>query len=60
VLPNKIFEGKGVCNTPTSTPKNIKQHIKPTPNDMTDENDLPPYLVRVALHPIIYNLIGKR
>lgn len=44
--------GKGVSRAPMSTPKNIKQHNKPTLKDITDENDLPPYLVRVALHPI--------
>ena len=43
--------GKGVPSAPTSIPKNIKQHSKPTVKDMTTENDLPPYLVRVALQP---------
>jgi hypothetical protein len=37
----------------------MKQHNKPTPNDITDENDLPPYLVNVALHPILIGQIGK-
>jgi hypothetical protein len=43
--------GKGVCKAPTSTPKKIKQQIKPTLNDITAEKDRPPYLVSVALHP---------
>lgn len=45
--------GKGVPNAPISTPKNIRQHMSPTANDITAEKDRPPYLVRAELQPII-------
>lgn len=52
VIPLTTSVGKGVPNTPISIPKKIKQHSNPIEKDIRAENDLPPYLVSVALHPI--------
>lgn len=51
-IPLTTSVGKGVPNIPISIPKKIKQHSNPIEKDMRAENDLPPYLVSVALHPI--------
>lgn len=47
----KVSLGKGVPKAAISTPKNMKQHIRPTEKDITAEKDRPPYLVRVELAP---------